>query len=184
MDEKRLVSVVNHERHRALAAAKTGHQITALDDSQFGARPRKTQACGRMPAKGHLAEISRKKYGPRANESSISIKKILDALPDSIRPIVMKSDAKQAYKRLVAQRWPGLKYEVHVRKPDKIKELLFLNYEKKRFDPMFALNQRCAKLRDDIKRLARKNWCTTKKPENLSKHLMIYACYNNQIPIM
>ena len=141
-------------------------------------------SCGRIPAKGHLAEISRKKYGVRSNDSTFLVQKMLASLPDSIKPVLMKSDGKQSYRNLVSRRWPGLRHEMHIRKPDKQKELLFLSYEKKKFDPMFALNQRCAKLRDDIKRLARKNWCTTKRPENLAKHLLIYACYNNQVSII
>ena len=75
-------------------------------------------------------------------------------------------------------------HELHVRKSDQSKEQLYLNLEKKKFDPMFALNQRCAKLRDDVKRLARRNWCTTKKVENLTKHLIIYACYNNGLKVI
>ncbi|MBK7961685.1 MAG: hypothetical protein IPK04_11120 [Bdellovibrionales bacterium] len=45
---------------------------------------------------------------------------------------------------------------------------------KKRFDPLFAVNQRCAKLRSDIRRLTRRSWCTTKKPENLQGQLDLY----------
>jgi len=56
----------------------------------------------------------------------------------------------------------------------KKKELLFLNQEKKLFDPLFPLNQRCAMLRHDIKRLARRSWCTTKRPDRLETVLRIY----------
>lgn len=44
-----------------------------------------------------------------------------------------------------------------------IKELPFLNEVKRSFDLMFALNQRCAKLRSDIKRLVRLRGVLPKK---------------------
>ena len=141
-------------------------------------------AAGAIPAKGHLAEISRRKYGFRENLSSVLVAELLEKLPKLFRPICVKSDGKNSYKELIKRRWPGVLHELHVRKSDQSKEQLYLNLEKKKFDPMFALNQRCAKLRDDVKRLARRNWCTTKKVENLTKHLIIYACYNNGLKVI
>ncbi|MCE3011142.1 MAG: hypothetical protein LW875_11085 [Proteobacteria bacterium] len=141
-------------------------------------------ACGCLPAKGYLAEISRKKYGIRSNQSEALIKELLQALPANITPLMIKSDGKPSYRALIKQRFPGSIHQTCVRKDPKTREQLYLNLEKKRFDPMFALNQRCAKLRADINRLIRRSWSTTKKIENLKKHLMIYVCYNNQIDIL
>ncbi len=47
-------------------------------------------------------------------------------------------------------------------------------------DPLFALNHTAAMIRDDIKRLSRRTWCTTKKPEYLAKILAIYTHYRNE----
>ena len=52
--------------------------------------------------------------------------------------------------------------------------------KKEDFDPLFALNQTAAMIRDNIKRLARRTWCTTKKVERLLDLLMMYAHYHNQ----
>lgn len=140
-------------------------------------------SAGEIPAKGHLAEVSRRKYGLRENHSSDLIADLLSKLSKNYKPLCVKSDAKPSYQNLIKNMWPKVRHLVYSRKSEKKKEQLYLNSEKKVFDPMFAINQRCAKLRDDIKRLARKNWCTTKKPENLRGHLLLYACYNNKVSI-
>ena len=137
-----------------------------------------------IPAKGHLAEISMKKYGKRADNSKKLLQELFAELSPSLIPILIRSDGKPMYKGLVSERFPTSVHEIHVRKEEKKKEALFENKEKKKFDPMFALNQRCAKLRSDIKRLVRRSWCTTKKVDNLTRHLILYACYNNQIKVI
>jgi hypothetical protein len=140
-------------------------------------------ACGEIPAKGYLSEISRKKYGPRTSTSEHLVAKILEQLPNQLQVNVIKTDGKSSYLKSIHRRFPTVRHEICVRKEEKRREQLYLKYEKKMFDPMFALNQRCAKLRADINRLIRRSWSTTKKTENLEKHLLIYACYNNQVEI-
>lgn len=139
---------------------------------------------GEMPAKGHLSEISKKKYGPRHSTSEALIEQLLRKLPKQIKPSVVKSDGKPSYRKLIQRRWKNIRHEVCPRKEEKTREQLYLNYEKKKYDPMFQLNQRCAKLRADVNRLMRRSWSTTKKAENLTKHLMIYACYNNKVSVI
>lgn len=53
-------------------------------------------SAGTIPTKGHLAEISRRKYGNRVSESSQLITNLLVDLPKNIAPIVVKTDGKQA----------------------------------------------------------------------------------------
>jgi hypothetical protein len=48
------------------------------------------------------------------------------------------------------------------------------------FDPLFSLNHSCAMYRDNLKRLSRRTWCTTKRPDRLQALLNMYACYHNQ----
>ena len=139
---------------------------------------------GEIPAKGQLASIARKKYGPRNHESELRMRELLESLPKSIRPLVVNSDGKSSYPELIKNRWPGVIHRQHPRRPEKIKETPFLMANKVRFDPMFAINQRCAKLRADVNRLIRRSWCTTKKLEHLRKHLLIYACYNNGLSLV
>ena len=47
------------------------------------------------------------------------------------------------------------------------------------FDPLFTLNHTYAMFRDNIKRLTRRTWCTTKVKACLKKILYIYAWYHN-----
>lgn len=138
--------------------------------------------CGQIPAKGITALLARRKYGPRPSVSSELLKSILDKIV--AEPLVVKSDGKSAYRALIKGRWPKASHEIYSRRVEKRREEVYLNTNKKRFDPLFALNQRCAKLRADINRLIRRSWSTTKKAENLAKHLVLYACYNNQIEVV
>ena len=46
-------------------------------------------------------------------------------------------------------------------------------------DPLFWINHTLAMFRDNIKRLARRTWCTTKKKQSLENLLAIYIHYHN-----
>ena len=46
-------------------------------------------------------------------------------------------------------------------------------------DPLFWINHTLAMLRDNIKRLARRTWCTTKRRRSLENLLAIYIHYHN-----
>ena len=132
-----------------------------------------------MPAKGRLAEFSRKKYGSRRNQRSEKlheafqeVKSHLVTLPNEIR-----SDAHPAYKKLVKQYFPDTIYrQFSVReKKMKYQERMHENNHKKKYDPIFRVNHISARLRDRVKRLVRRNWCTTKKLENLQLTLDLYV---------
>lgn len=138
---------------------------------------------GRIPAKGALSQISIKKYGPRPNESEQTLDSLLGNL--KLKPkgpsFVIKSDSKPSYKTKVKKYYPENPYQTFHSYQNKEKRRLmkYTNLEKRVFDPIFATNQRIAKLRDHIKRLARRSWCTTKIKENLEKHLYLYIADNN-----
>jgi hypothetical protein len=138
---------------------------------------------GSIPAKGPLADISYKKYGPRLNESSLKTKELLLEVKSKLLcyPRILKSDQKPGYKQIAEEIFPEVSYEQHSSRGNKEKkrEMKYQKLEKKIFDPLFALNQRCAKFRDHIKRLTRRSWCTTKRKDHLEKHLMLYIAYNN-----
>ena len=133
---------------------------------------------GRIPAKGHLASISRKKYGDRPSERAHCLRRLMQDLKDSLQeaPKIIRTDQAPIYRSLVKEYFPDSKHETFNSRAliAKKKELLFLSSQKKMFDPLFPLNQRCAKLRADVRRLTRRSWCTTKKPENLERHLTLY----------
>lgn len=130
-----------------------------------------------MPAKGPLAEFSVKKYGFRKDERELVLKKSFERLQSQLDSKVelIKSDAKPSYRKYVKQYFPHVKYEVHSRvNKQRHRDRLHEKFHKKLYDPLFALNQRCALLRSSIRRLTRRSWCTTKKPENLQGHLDIF----------
>ena len=75
-------------------------------------------------------------------------------------------------------------YEIFNDQGELIEPLFCLGYQEfdKNGEPVGknALNQTAAMIRDNIKRLARRTWCTTKKVERLLDLLMMYAHYHNQ----
>jgi hypothetical protein len=130
-----------------------------------------------MPAKGRLANISVKKYGPRTDERNIKMLEAFESVVSKLKskPILLRSDAKSSYRKFAERFFPDISYEVHSRAlKDRHRDRLHEKLARKVYDPMFVINQRCAKLRSDIRRLARRSWCTTKKPENLQAHLDLY----------
>ena len=48
------------------------------------------------------------------------------------------------------------------------------------FAPLFALNHTAAMLRDNLKRLSRKTWATTKRLDRLQCLLELYMCRHNE----
>lgn len=134
---------------------------------------------GRIASKGLLAKISRKKYGPRWCQRKEKLNSLMLGLKGTVtEDCLIKSDDSKHYPKVVKKFFP---YAEHItfkgRKPAVIGQG---ELKKGGFDPLFSLNQTAAMLRDNIKRLARKTWCTTKKVERLLDLLYIYAFYHNQ----
>ena len=130
---------------------------------------------GRLPAKGHIKHISLKKYGYRPCESRKTVSRALTQALTRLNdlPTVVKSDKKPSYRNIIKKHLPLATFKTYKSKRSTLKG----RYSKKEHDALFAVDQRCAKLRSDIKRLVRRSWCTTKKIENLQKHLDIYLLY-------
>jgi hypothetical protein len=139
---------------------------------------------GTLKAKGRLSKISEKKYGPRADERRIAMMALLSQIKKELKtkPLTITTDSHPLYPKLIRAYFPKSQH-IQINSRDHLKkkrELVFTSERKKVFDPLFELNQRCAKLRADIRRLTRRSWCTTKKIENLQKHLELYQLSNNQ----
>ena len=139
---------------------------------------------GKIRAKGHLSEISVKKYGFREDEREKALIELMEKIKNNLsdKPLSITTDALPIYRTLLKKYFPKTKHIVVVSKEmvKKKKELIYTAERKKVFDPMFAINQRFAMFRADIRRLTRRSWCTTKKIENLAKHVELYKIYNNQ----
>jgi hypothetical protein len=133
-----------------------------------------------MPAKGLLAEISRKKYGFRVDERPEKWNQLMKELIPYVKPHCQwTSDENPHYPSYLKRHHPlGIHNPVKggrgaITGQGELKKL--------RFDPLFALNHTCAMLRANLNRLFRKTWCTTKTKKGLLDHLALYVSYHNQV---
>ncbi len=132
-----------------------------------------------MPAKGLLAEKSRKKYGFRFDGRAMARAELFRSLQPIVHEeVVIKSDQNPHYMADVARFFPQASHRAYLgRKPASIGQG---EIKKGGFDPLFALNHTCANFRENVSRLKRKTWVTTKRADRLRAHLYIYAEYHNQ----
>lgn len=135
-----------------------------------------------MPAKGLLAHKSRKKYGRRLDERAQSRKRLFNRLKVKIHPqAIIQSDQNPHYLEDVKRYFPEANYLTTKGGRGAIVgqgELKKLGY-----DPLFTLNHTFAMLRDNINRLSRKTWATTKLASRLRDHIELYVYYHNQVLI-
>ena len=143
-------------------------------------------AVAQIPASGHLAAISRKKYGARADNSVVARLKLMHELrlllPSQVH---FKTDEHGHYPHLIRQVFPEATHERH----KSARGVITAQGELKRkaFDPLFSINHTFATMRAKINRLVRKTWCTTKDPERLVDHIDIFIdvfCERLKIPQM
>ncbi len=136
----------------------------------------------RMPAKGLLAAISRKKYGIRKDERPRARRELFaEIAPFVCKGAVFKSDMNPSYGPDVKRHFPGSEHKVFKGR----RGCVVGQGELKSggFDPLFSLNHSFAMARANMNRLFRRTWCTTKKPECLALHFAMYALYHNLVLI-
>lgn len=131
-----------------------------------------------MPAKGRLAKLSRKKYGPRADRRPTAIRKTLSFIKDYPSLTIVKSDMSPRYPKYVKEVLPQV---THITFKGR-RACVVGQGELKAggWDPLFSLNQTAARIRDLIKRLSRRTWCTTKLISRLQMFLDIFMCHFNK----
>ncbi len=135
-----------------------------------------------MPAKGPLAELSRKKYGIREDHRGTARECLFQELKASIsKTAVIKSDENPHYTMTVRKFFPDSIHKTYKGKRGCITGQGEL--KKTGHDPLFSLNHTCAMFRANINRLVRKTWCTTKDPKRLADHIKIYCQYHNSVLI-
>lgn len=134
---------------------------------------------GSIGAFGHLAELSRKKYGKRKNEHHQTLTELFKIItPTLSKRVKIESDEHRFYRPITRVFVPAadhLQYKGGRGCVAGLGELKKLN-----FDPLFTLNHTCAMLRANINRLTRRTWCSTKKPDRLQMHLDIFIDFYNQ----
>ncbi len=132
----------------------------------------------RMPAKGRLAAIARRRYGYRKDCRSIGLRKVLRTVAMAgTHDVMLKSDSCPRYPKLVAACVPNATLETSLSR----KACVVGQGELKAggFDPLFYINHACAMYRDNVKRLSRRTWCTTKRPDRLQALVDLYRFIHN-----
>ena len=132
-----------------------------------------------MPAKGHLAKMALKKYGPREDQREQGRHRLFGKIKKLVcDTALIKSDQNPHYTKDVADFFPNCTHQTVKGR----RGCVTGQGELKRggFDPIFSLNHTYAKCRADMNRLFRRTWCTTKKSEGLLNHLYLYATYHNE----
>ena len=131
-----------------------------------------------MPATGHLAKISRKKYGGRPDHRKAGLTALFNDLNGFLSPkITISSDECSFYNGVVRQFFPHAIVTQHMGQKGSVAGQGEL--KKTRFDPIFSINHTFAMLRANVSRLIRKTWNTTKKVSCLICHLNIYVWMHN-----
>ncbi len=132
----------------------------------------------RMPAKGRLAAISLKRYGPLPDERAAQIERLLLRVrPRIAAEAEILSDQCPRYPAVIREVFPQVTHRTEKgrgARPYGQGEL-----KKGGFDPLFALNHTAAMIRANINRMIRKTWCTTKKMDRLKDHLTLYMASHN-----
>ena len=132
-----------------------------------------------IPAFGHLAALSKRKYGARKSHHKEALEKLFSGLPSFTIPnLKIESDEHKFYPEMVEKTFPEAEYRQF--KGEKGSVAGQGELKKVYYDPLFSINHTCAMLRANVNRLIRKTWCTTKKRERLKDHLDIYVHFHNE----
>jgi transposase-like protein len=132
-----------------------------------------------MPAGGLLAELSRKKYGPRPDHRAAQASRLLGSLKPWVgsRKLTFRTDEKTVYPSWIRRHFPECQHLTHKgRRGCVVGQGELKKIER---DPLFSLNHTAAMFRANVNRLFRRTWCTTKRPERLLAHLYLYLRYHN-----
>jgi transposase-like protein len=133
-----------------------------------------------MPAKGPLAEFSRKKYGRRRDDRQREFQNVLRTLlPTTTADVWLVSDKKSVYPNWIRAVLPG---STHFKVKGRRRCIAGYGEMKKiGFDPLFYLNQTAATIRDNLARMLRRTWCGTKKLAYLQDALDFHTDFHNEM---
>lgn len=130
------------------------------------------------PAKGLLVKKSLKKYGKRKDQRTHRMHEIFKKI-HKIYPNIeqIESDQSPLYKPVVKTYYPQISYKQYKGRRGCVTGRGEL--KSGGFDPLFSLNHTAASLRENVNRLFRKTWCTTKDKNELQRHIDLYIHYHN-----
>jgi hypothetical protein len=134
----------------------------------------------RIPAKGRLAKLSRKKYGRRANEALQKRDELFAEVKHWISPhALVESDQHPNYPTLIKKHLPDCIHRTY--KSERACVAGQGELKKKKYDPIFKVNHTLAMLRANVHRLIRRTWNTTKCLQSLEEQLWIYLDFHNEV---
>ena len=126
-----------------------------------------------IPAFGHLAKISRNKYGKRKNEHPENLENLIKNLKPMIsNRAVFRTDEHKRYPEILKRHFQYAHHEAFTSKRASVAGLGEL--KTKKYDPLFMINHTLAMFRANINRLFRRTWCTTKSAEQLQNHVDVF----------
>ena len=134
--------------------------------------------CGSIRAKGKLADIAKQKYGVReCQRKGVLTDLFTDLQKNCVATVQAESDMSPHYAKPFYKAFPE---GDHIRHKGR-KGCVTGQGEMKAGgrDPLFWLNHTAAMFRDNLKRLTRRTWCTTKRIDRLQRLLDIYAWAHN-----
>ncbi len=131
-----------------------------------------------IPAFGHLATISKKKYGYRKSLHQQALEKTFKSLEEIVHPLAqIKSDEHKSYEPFVRKYFPQANYKQY--KSEKGSVIGQGELKKVQYDPLFGINHSLAMLRGGVSTLVRRTWAVTQDPKRLQGHLEIFMYYFN-----
>lgn len=126
-----------------------------------------------IPASGHIAAKSKKKYGPRPDRSIKARDGLLQKTAHYIEPTAtVTTDKHKDYPPVIKRRLPEATHVSH----KSVKAAVVGQGELKKTsnDPLFCINHQLAMFRANVSRLFRRSWNTTKRVDRLEDHLSIF----------
>jgi len=130
------------------------------------------------PKNRKLNQISKRKYPKWIPNLENGFESLLLQIRPYLDPEVkIKSDEKYFYSKLIKKVLPKSQ---HIRFKSRSAVISGQGELKEGGrDPLFQINHTCASLRANINRMIRRTWCTSKKIENLQKHIELYQSFHN-----
>ena len=132
-----------------------------------------------IPAFGHLAAISRKKYGKRADHSRQQRHLLFKNLKTIVgQNVTFRTDEHKDYPIVLKRHFPAAIHLTH--KSQRSRTNGQGEMKKTGRDPLFSINQTFGMLRDKMSRLTRQSWNLSKKIPRLDAHMAIYVESHNR----
>lgn len=133
-----------------------------------------------IPAFGHIAKISRQKYGRRKNLHRENLNLLIKKLAPLINQwATFKTDQHQFYPEVINKYFPVATHEAY--KGERAAVAGLGELKNKKYDPLFMINHTLAMLRANINRLFRRTWCTSKSADRLQDHVDLFIDYFNEM---